>query len=140
MMSFRQDSLYDEMARMHREMSRLLSADTSPAHAGVFPPINVYDDGESYVIRAEMPGVDPETLDIESTSKGIAIKGERKRDDAAQGVSVHRRERDYGIFNRSFELPQPVDPDKINASYKLGVLEVILPKAAEAKPRKVSLA
>lgn len=105
----------------------------------VFPPMNVYDDGESFAVRAEIPGIDPANLEIKATARALQIKGERKPLGGDAKVSYHRRERDHGYFNRSLNLPQPVDPDKIVASYEDGVLEVVLPKADEVRARRIQV-
>ena len=131
--------LWDEMFRLNRDMGRLFRPVGESSRAGVFPPLNVYDDGESIVVRAEIPGISPEDLEVQATANSLTLKGERKREESAEHSSYHRREREHGVFSRSLNLSQPVNPDKIQASYKLGVLEVVLPKADEARPRKVEL-
>ncbi len=109
-------------------------------HCGVFPPVNVYDDGDNYVVSAEIPGVDSENLSIEATANNLKLKGERKRTDDVEGRSYHRQERDHGVFSRSVELPASIDPDKVQARYENGVLEVVLPKAESSKPRQIAIA
>jgi len=130
---------WEDFGRLSREMNRAMGrfGATEPA-ARVFPPLNAYDDGESFVVRAEIPGVEASSLEVDATGRALTIKGER-RPHQAEDVSFHRRERDHGVWNRTLSLPQPVDPDKIRASYKNGILEVILPKAAEARPRRVEI-
>lgn len=127
-----------EMARWQREMSRFWG-DLQARSGHVFPPLNIYDDGESFVVRAEIPGVDPAALEVEATASSVSIKGKRERDARDGKTSTHRRERDHGTFNRTLELPLPVSPDKIMASYRHGILEVVLPKAEEALPRRVAV-
>jgi HSP20 family protein len=127
------------MSRLSREMDRLLSGTQSVSRSGVFPTLNLYDDGESVIVRAEVPGIDPKDLEINATVNSLTIKGERKRTEAEGKASFHRRERGHGTFSRSINLPQEVDPNKVQASYKLGVLEVMLPKAEETKPRKIEI-
>jgi HSP20 family protein len=130
------DDVWDEVARMNRLFARL---DPGLAHGGVFPPVNVYDDGESFVVRAEIPGVEAKDIDVSATRDSLTIKGERKPAPQGDEVGCHRRERDHGVFSRSISLPTPVDPDKIRASHVNGVLEVVLPKAEESRPRKVKI-
>ena len=139
--TYRTPNRWDEMARMNREMSRLLSSSSTANECcpSVFPPVNVYDDGESYVVRAEIPGIDPADLDIRATADSVVIKGERKPNETTQETSYRRRERDHGVFNRSLSLPHPINPDKVMAKYELGVLQVILPKTEDSKPRKVAI-
>ena len=128
---------FDDMRRARQEINRLLQSPAAPS-GGVFPAVNVYDDGENYHVRAEVPGLAKDTLDITATHEQLVIKGERP-EIKEEGVSYHRRERDFGTFNRSFRLPQRVDPSKMEASYKNGVLDITVPRAAEAKPRKVEI-
>ncbi len=132
--------IWDEMSKLNREMSRLSNRTDRSRRAGVYPPVNVYDDGEAFVVRAEIPGIDPETVEVQATYNSLSLKGERKRPEQEKEASFHRRERGYGSFSRSLNLEQPVNPDKVQANYRLGVLEIILPKADEAKPRKIGVA
>jgi len=132
-------SVWSEMSRLSRELDRLFGETQSASRAGVFPPVNLYDDGESFIVKAEVPGIAPTDLHIDATVNALTIKGERKRPETNSKASFHRRERGHGTFSRAINLPQEVNPDKVRASYKLGVLEVVLPKAEEAKPRKIEI-
>jgi len=130
----------EEMYRLQREMDRMLGR-TADAYGSccVFPPLNIYDDGESYSIRAELPGVKPADLDVQATASTVTIKGERRKDARDEKASVERRERDYGVFNRTVELAAPIDPDKISAKLEDGVLMIVAPKAADARPRQIKV-
>ena len=132
-------SVWSEMSRLSREMDKLFGETKTASRAGVFPPLNVYDEGESLVVRTEIPGIDPNDLELNATVNALTTKGERKRPEAIDGASFHRRERGHGTFSRSINLPQEINPEKVQASYKLGVLEVMLPKAEAAKPRKIEI-
>jgi len=136
----RTPSMWNEMARLTREMDRLFGEARAESGAGVFPPLNLYDDGESLIVRAEVPGIDPKDLEINATMNALSIKGERKMQHTDENASFHRRERSHGMFSRTISLPQEIDPNKVQASYKLGVLEVMLPKAEAVKPRKIEIA
>ena len=136
---FEAPKMWSEMSRLSREMDRLLSETNAVSRAGVFPPLNVYDDGESLIVRTEIPGIDPKELELNATANALTIKGERKRPEADEKASFHRRERGSGTFSRSINLPQEVDPSKVQASYRLGVLEVLLPKAEATRPRKIEI-
>lgn len=131
--------LWNEMSRLNRDMSMFFNEVPRRTGSGVYPHLNVYDDGESFIVRAEIPGIDPKDLDLKATADALTIKGERKPLQDNENASFHRREREHGVFSRSLSLAQPVNPDKIQASYKLGILEVILPKAEEARPRKIGV-
>ncbi len=136
---YRAPSLWSEMSRLSREMDRLFGEAKAASPAGVFPPLNLYDDGESLIVRAEIPGIDPAGLELNATANALTIKGERKRPAVDERASFHRRERGHGTFSRTINLPQEIDPSKVQASYKLGVLEVLLPRAEAAKPRKIEV-
>lgn len=136
---YRAPNIWSEMSRLSREMDRLFGEAKATSSPGVFPPLNLYDDGESIVVRAEVPGIEPKDLEISATMNALTIKGERKPSEADARASIHRRERNHGTFRRSLNLPQEINPDKVHASYKLGVLEIMLPKAEEAKPRKIAV-
>lgn len=107
--------------------------------AGVFPPVNIYDDGEGFRIRAEMPGVDKESLDISCKDDQIVIRGERVLQDIGEEANFHRQEREGGQFRRAVGLPQPVNPDKVMAEYNHGILNIFAPRAESAKPRKIEV-
>jgi HSP20 family protein len=131
----------DDLSRLQREMDRMLGrAADAYGTCCVFPPLNIYDDGESYSIRAELPGVKPADLDVQATASAVTIKGERRKDARDEKASVERRERDYGVFNRTVELAAPIDPDKISAKLEDGVLTIVAPKAADARPRQIKIA
>ena len=111
---YRTPSVWNEMSRLSREMDRLFGEARADYGAGVFPPLNLYDDGESLVVRAEVPGIDPKDIEIDATFNTLTIKGERKRSETGDKASFHRRERSYGTFSRTINLPQEIDPDKVN--------------------------
>ena len=137
-------SQYD---RLQREMGQLMSAfgpwrrpELSRGYRqSVYPALNVYNDGECFIVRAEVPGVDPKALDIEVTGETLTIKGERSLPEKPEGTSYHRRERDFGQFSRSLTLPDRVNSNKVSASCEHGILEIRLPHAEEAKARKIAV-
>lgn len=107
--------------------------------AGVFPPVNIHDDGSSFLVRAEVPGMKKE--DVEVTVKGdqLTLRGERIVHSPDAKASFHRRERDGGKFRRVVTLPEPVDVERISAKYENGVLEVVLPRVPQAQPKRVEI-
>lgn len=135
------NDVVNRMEQMQREMNRLWSADWNPwaTHANVFPAINIYDDGESYIARAELPGVAPDDIDVTVTGKTLTLRGKREIAKAAEGATYHRRERRAGEFRRAFDLPDMVDGDKVQAQFTDGILEILLPRAEQAKERKVQV-
>lgn len=110
------------------------------AAAGVwYPPVDILESKDSYLIRAELPGMRNEDLKTEVNEGILTLSGEKKLEDPADGVEYHRVERVTGKFSRSFHVPQTVNPDSIKATYKDGILEVQVPKADEAKPRQIAI-
>ncbi len=107
--------------------------------AGVFPPVNIYDDGNAFLVRAELPGVDKTSLEVTAKGDQLTLRGERVIPKAAKDASYHRRECDGGQFRRVVTLPQPVDAEHIEATYRDGVLEVVLPRRPELKARRISV-
>ena len=133
---------FRELDVARREMERLfdsLTESTGLQTAGVFPAINVSENAESILVRAELPGIKPDDLDISMENDTLTIAGERKPGSEEAEASYHRREREWGAFRRSFSLSTRVDPEKVQATYNDGVLTVVLPKAAEARPKQISV-
>lgn len=100
-------------------------------------PIDLYETPETYVLRASLPGVKPEDLSIDATSEILVIKGEYKDVLEVKEDAYLRKERRSGVFHRSFEMPLSIDPAKIEATFKDGVLTVTLPKADVVKPKQI---
>jgi HSP20 family protein len=135
---------FEEFDRMRRQMDRFASGfESGPGEnfqkAGVFPALNLTEDDHNYYIRAELPGVVSEDLDIQATGKNLSISGVRKNVPEAEGARYHRREREAGKFARVFTLPGIIVAEKIKAAFSNGVLTITIPKAEESKPRKISI-
>jgi HSP20 family protein len=110
------------------------------AAAGVwYPPVDILETKDSYIIRAELPGMRNEDLKTEVNEGMLTLSGERKFEEPANEVEYHRVERVAGKFSRSFYLPQTVKQDSIKATYRDGILEVQVPKAEQAKPRQIAI-
>ncbi len=131
--------IFSEMSRLSKEMDRFFGESGSVSTAGVFPSFNLYDDGDNLMLRAEIPGINPEKLNINATVNSLTVKGERDVPLVDEKASFHRQERGYGKFSRTISLPQAIATDKVKADYKLGILTITLPKAEEAKPRKIEI-
>ena len=132
---------FAEMGRLRREMDNLLGTSRrgiAPT-AGVFPALNVSEDEDNLYVRAELPGVVPEDIEITTKEDNLIIKGTRKIAAEDEKVSYHRREREAGSFRRIISLPTRVDAEKVTAVCNNGVLTVTLPRAAEVKPRQVEI-
>lgn len=106
--------------------------------AGVFPPVNIYDDGEAFRVRAELPGVEKEHLELSLEGDQLVIRGERTVV-PAEDADYHRRERESANFRRAVELPESVDPGGVEATLELGILDVYAPRAAEEQPKKIDI-
>jgi len=103
------------------------------------PPVDIQETEEGYRLQAELPGLTKEDIDITLENNVLRLSGERKfeRDDKKE--SFHRVERTYGTFSRAFALPQQVNSEGVQASFENGVLTLLVPKAEQAKPRKISI-
>ena len=131
-----------EFDRMRQEMDRLtnlFSGGREPFFSRVYPALNMTEEGDTFFVRAELPGVKGENLDISVVEGRLVIRGERKIEAEEKETNYHRREREAGFFRRTIALPAKVDADKVSASMKNGVLTIALPKSEEAKPRKINV-
>ncbi len=124
---------------LNRNMDRLLNAYWTPSSISqrreAYPLINISEDDGHVYVRAELPGVKMEDVDITLVDSSLSIKGERK---PMEG-KYYRQERPTGVFQRVVKVNTPVDRDKVSATLKDGLLTVVLPKAEESKPRKISI-
>jgi HSP20 family protein len=126
---------------LQRAMDGVTGSDwfgSGTAGTGAFPLVNVFSDGEDFVLVAELPGVKKEDLDIQVRGDTLRIQG-KKTIDYDDAASVHRRERAAGQFDRTLTLPADVDATKVAANYRDGVLTLRLPRAESAKPRTVTI-
>lgn len=138
------EDAFADFDQLRREMQRLLD---TPGRAdgfadpgsGVFPPINVSQDADSYHVRAEVPGINAGELSISAVKNRLSIAGKREIPSEHERVSYHRKERPEGSFNRTLTLPTELDVDRIEARYSDGILTLKLPKAEAAKPRLISV-
>jgi HSP20 family protein len=117
-------------------LSRLLSEPTSRPWS---PPVDIYETENELVLKADVPEVDPKNVAIQMENGTLTLRGERRFDEQRNGRGFHRIERGYGSFVRAFSLPDTVEPDKVKADYKNGVLTVVLPKKEVAKPRTINV-
>lgn len=103
------------------------------------PVVDIFEKGDDLVICAELPGLERDDVDISIENNTLVLRGERKRKTEFEEKDAYRLERTFGSFTRSFTLPKTVDSERISASYKDGVLELTLPKVAQAKLRKIEI-
>jgi len=136
------------MARLQRGMEDLFEAlasgrptATSPwwSNANLFPLLNVYEREDCYIVTAEIPGIKKDDLEIKMEGDTLSLKGERQHQQPEGQAAYHRRERAKGSFQRSITLPGKVDPQKVKANYKDGVLTVTLAKEPAALPKQIDI-
>lgn len=131
---------FGEALRMQREMDRVFARLGASERADVawMPKIDVKRTGDDVTVHAELPGIDPDQVEIELTDNVLTIKGERTVEEEKEDEGWLIRESSYGSFERSLTIPEGVDPAAITATYKDGILEVHVPKAFEATRPKTT--
>ena len=131
-------SLQDRMNRLFDESYRGRQAGEDWALGGSWAPaVDIYEQNGNIVLQAELPGLDPKDVDVRVENNVLTLRGQRKLEETVTKDSFHRVERSYGSFTRSFTLPNVVDTEKIQATYKDGVLRLTLPTKEEAKPKQI---
>jgi HSP20 family protein len=132
-----------EMERLQRQMNRPWEESFGPGpafwRAGVYPLVNISEDHDNVYVRAELPGVHPENLQITLHEGNLILRGERQIPPEDKQVNYHRRERESGFFRRVVRLPARVNPDKVEAACKDGILTLKLAKPEEIKPRQIQV-
>ena len=103
------------------------------------PAVDVYENDEAIVVKAELPGVDKDQIAVDLDGRTLTLKGERDGENEVTEDNYYRRERVYGRFERSFALPAEVDPDAIKAEFKDGVLKIEIPKPEVPKPKQITV-
>jgi HSP20 family protein len=126
----------DGLNRTHNDSSTPRIEDSFGAWA---PPVDIFERQDQLVIRAEVPGVQKEDMDVRIENGVLTLHGERKQDTDVKEECTLRMERVYGAFTRSFSLPTTVDAARVAAIYKDGVLELTVPKAESAKPKRIEI-
>jgi HSP20 family protein len=115
-------------------LSRLFS---EPSARPWSPAVDVYETENELVLKADLPDVDPKNVEVQFENGTLTLKGNRKFEEEKNGKGYHRIERSYGSFVRAFSLPETVDPEKVKADFKNGVLTVTMQKKEVAKPRPI---
>lgn len=111
-----------------------------PKLGEISPSVDIFEEGEDMVVKAELPGIAKEDLHVTMTENTLTITGEKKKEEKVEKKDFHRIERSYGSFTRNFRLPDNVSGEKAKASFKDGVLEVRLPKTKATKEKKIAIA
>ncbi len=135
---------FESLNRIHSRMNELFEDGIgrswrNAASGNWYPAVDVLESKDAYIIRAELPGMKKEDLNLEVKDGTLTLTGERKSEELAEGVEYRSVERVNGKFVRSFALPKTVNHEAIQATYKDGVLEVHVPKAEAAKPRQITV-
>ena len=139
--TFGPTNIWRELDRMQRDMNSLFN-EYAPARlrtAPGYPAINIWSNEDGLFLHAEMPGVRVEDIEININANELSISGQRSMDEIPEGAVYLRRERNFGKFSRTIQLPYAVDTDNVEADFKYGVLSVTLPKAEAEKPKKISI-
>jgi HSP20 family protein len=135
-------SAFDQLTNIRNEINRLFDGSAengSDALNAWAPSVDLYEDKDNLIVRAELPGLKKEDIDISLHENTVTVSGERKNEKKYEGSETAREERLYGRFTRSITLPKQVDASRVKAAYKDGVLTVTLPKTEEAKPRQIQI-
>jgi len=132
-------TLQERMNRLFDEMWGRGRREDESVTGNWVPSVDVKETKDGLQIFAEVAGVDPKDVEVTVESGILTLKGSRTFEKAVEGESYHRVERAYGAFERSFTLPNNVEPDKIQATYRNGVLQLSLPKREEAKPKAIAI-
>ncbi len=131
-----------EITTLQRDLNRLLDDLAAPNRevTALVPPAEIEETAEAYHLRFELPGINPEELDIQATSEALSVNGERQNRIRSESSGVTRSEFRYGKFQRVIPLPGQIETQAIEAHYDAGILTVILPKAEKERSRVVKVA
>ena len=130
---------FSEIRQLQSDMNRLFEGYRRPNTASTYPPINLWVGDKDIVLSAELPGLGHDDIELVVREDTLAIQGERKLPSHDNQVAWHRRERGYGSFSRTVELPFRIDPEKVEARFQNGLLEVELHRPAADLPRKIKI-
>jgi HSP20 family protein len=125
---------WGEFDRVERTLSRLV-----PRSSVEFPAVNVWVAENNAFLTTEIPGVNPQAIDISVVGKTLTLRGSRQPEEIREGESYHRRERWYGQFTKTVDLPFNVQADKVHARFSKGILSIELPRADAEKPKKIAV-
>jgi len=128
---------FHELEEFQRQIDRTFGLSRRRASSG-YPPIDLIDASDKFIILAMLPGVKREEIDLSVSERTITLRGERKRE-TVEGAMYIRRERGYGAFEKKIELSEPIQTDKVKAQYNNGILNIILPKSRPSGPMVISV-
>ena len=134
-------TLQNQMNRLWQEitLARGSTGEEFLTSGNFIPPVDIYEDEHSIVLKLEVPGMNESDLDVRVENSTLTVRGERKFEKEEKEENFHRIERSYGSFARSFTLPNTVDTNSIQAEYVNGILKLSLAKRAEAKPKQIKV-
>jgi HSP20 family protein len=132
-------TLQDRINRVFHESYRGAGQDESLTTSSFAPAVDVYEDEHTVTLKIEVPGIDEKDIDVRLENNTLTVHGERKIEKEEKEENYRRVERQYGSFTRTFTLPTTVDSEKVSATYDKGVLNIALPKKAEAKPKQIKV-
>ncbi len=127
-----------EMLRLQQEMNRLFS-NAGRRSQQDYPAVNIWENTKSALLTAELPGIDPEKIDIEVTGDILTLSGTSQIDNLKEGETYLRQERIQGSFKRKIQLSFPIDPQKVEALYEKGILSITLPRLEDSMPKKIKI-
>lgn len=136
---------FKDLRTMQEEMNHLLDLawnreSGEDLREGIWqPPVDIYEDRDSVVIKAEVPDIDQKDIEVKIENNTLTLRGERKQNMEVKKENYHRVERYFGTFQRSFTLPQTIDQEKVEAACDRGVLTIVLPKKEEDKPKQIKV-
>ncbi len=136
---------FGELRSIQEQMNRLLDLawqreTGEELKEGLWQPlVDIYEDSESVVIKAELPDIDQKDIEVKIEDNTLTLRGERKQEKDLKKENYHRIERYYGTFQRSFALPHTINQEKVKASCERGVLTITLPKRHETKPKQINV-
>jgi len=132
---------FGRLTDLRDEIDRLFEAPLAPTSEfpGWAPAFDVYEEKDNFIVKAELPGMKKEDINVSLHDGNLIISGERQNEAKSEGTEVYRAERFFGKFQRAVSLPVTVAAHKVKADYKEGVLTVTLPKAEEAKPKQIEV-
>jgi HSP20 family protein len=128
--------LQEEMDRLFESFMRPFSSFAWPVREAVAPPVDVYEKDGNVIVKAELPGLKKEDIEITATEDSISLRGEFKREEEVKKEGFYRHERREGKFYRTIPMPVPIKPDEVKATFKDGVLEITAPEVEEARPKE----
>ena len=132
-------TIQDDMNRFFEDFFGRPMVKTEWSEGAWHPSVDISENKDNLIIQAEMPGMNKEEIEISLHQGSLIISGERKEETKEEDSEASRSERFFGRFQRALELPKPVDPNKVTANYKDGILTVTLPKTEESKPKQITV-